>query len=48
VPVDAAELQRRFLAAWPPGSDAHVSYFDRIRSGPAYGVAQALRPTIAA
>jgi hypothetical protein len=48
VPVDGAEAQRRFLAQWPAGSDAHVSYADRIRAGPAYGVAEALRPTIGA
>jgi len=28
----------RFLANWPAGSDAWLSYFQRIRSGPAYQI----------
>jgi len=43
IETDAAEVQRRFLAQWPAGSDAHVSYFDRIVHGPDYRVARALR-----
>ena len=43
IETDAAEVQRRFLAQWPAGSDAHLSYFDRIVHGPDYRVAQALR-----
>ncbi len=30
VPYDHAQWRRSFLAQWPPGSDAHVSYFERI------------------
>ena len=42
---DAAAWQRRFLEQWPPGSEAHRSYFERIARGPRYGLAQALRPS---
>lgn len=41
--VDAAAVQRTFLAAWPEGSDAHLSYFDRIRRGPDYRLDDAIR-----
>ncbi len=45
VPVeyDTQAWERRFLAQWPPGSDAHLSYFRRICEGPAYSPAQAMR-----
>ena len=43
VETDSDQVQRRFLAQWPAGSDAHVSYFERIVHGPDYRVAQALR-----
>lgn len=43
IEVDAAEVQRRFVAQWPPGSDAHQSYFERITRGPTYGVEEAVR-----
>lgn len=33
----------RFCQAWPPGSDAHVSYVERIAQGPAYGVHDVVR-----
>lgn len=33
---DAAAWEERFVALWPPGSDAHRSYFERICNGPAY------------
>jgi len=36
IDTDAAAVQRQFLAHWPPGSDAHASYFERIARGPAY------------
>ena len=39
---DAAAWQRHFTSRWPPGSDAHVSYFDRIAGGPEYEPAQAV------
>ena len=41
--VLALILQRRFVAQWPPDSDAHRSYFERITRGPAYGIEDALR-----
>jgi hypothetical protein len=31
---DPAAWERRFLEIWPAGSDAHRSYFERIRGGP--------------
>lgn len=43
IATDAAESQRRFVAQWPAGSDAHASYFNRITRGPAYVPAEALR-----
>lgn len=33
----------RFLRNWPEGSAANVGYFERIRGGPRFGVAQAMR-----
>lgn len=36
---DAAAWERRFLEIWPAGSDAHRSYFERLRSGPAFELA---------
>jgi hypothetical protein len=42
VDYDAQAWQRRFLAQWPAGSDAHLSYYRRIVSGPGYGVEEAL------
>lgn len=41
VPADA--VQQRFLAQWPPGTDAHASYFSRIASGPRYHPHQVVR-----
>ena len=43
IDYDAAAWQRRFVAQWPPGSDAHRSYFERIVRGPEYQLPQALR-----
>jgi hypothetical protein len=43
IEVDAADVQRRFVAQWPRGSDAHQSYFERISCGPAYGLGDAVR-----
>ena len=43
VDVEREAARRRFLAQWPSGSDAHLSYFERIDSGPRYGVHEALR-----
>ncbi len=41
IEYDRALWQKRFLANWPSGSDAHHSYFPRIDSGPSYKLAQA-------
>jgi predicted phosphodiesterase len=41
---DDRKWQERFLAQWPPGTDAHASYWERITRGPRYEVAQAVRP----
>jgi hypothetical protein len=38
---DAPRWQAEFEAPWPPGSAAHVSYFERITRGPRYTRAQA-------
>lgn len=35
----AAAWERRFVELWPEGSDAHRSYFARIRSGPDFELA---------
>jgi hypothetical protein len=40
---DHAGWVRTFLRDWPPGSDAHVSYFRRIEGGPNYLPRQAVR-----
>ena len=42
---DRAAWERRFLAQWAPGSDAHLSYYERIVNGPRYAREQALRGT---
>lgn len=44
VEVDDRAWRRRFESLWPPGSDAHQSYFERIVHGPAYALADAVRP----
>jgi hypothetical protein len=43
IPYDVERWERAFLAQWPPGSDAHVSYGARIRHGPHYSLADASR-----
>jgi hypothetical protein len=43
IDIDVAAWRAHFLAQWPAGSDAHVSYFDRIEHGPAYEPADAVR-----
>jgi hypothetical protein len=43
IDYDAAAWERRFLAQWPPGSEAHLSYHARIAGGPDYASADALR-----
>lgn len=42
VAYDHGQFLDRFLARWPVGSPAHLSYARRILEGPAYTVAQAL------
>ena len=48
VDFDADAWRERFGHQWPPGSDAHLSYFYRIAEGPAYGPQEALRDAQAA
>jgi hypothetical protein len=43
VTIDEAAWRERFLRQWPPGSDAHASYFERIVRGPAYRLDEAVR-----
>ena len=43
IPYDHEAWRTRFLASWPPGSDAHASYFSRIENGPRYEMASAAR-----
>ena len=43
VDFDTQAWEERFLATWPEGSDAHRSYWPRIRQGPAFHLAHALR-----
>ena len=43
IAYDHAAWRARFLASWPPGSDAHASYFSRIENGPRYELASAVR-----
>jgi hypothetical protein len=43
VEVDGGAWQREFLRQWPTGSDAHVSYFDRVVRGPDYEQNDAIR-----
>jgi hypothetical protein len=42
VRYDHAAWCARFVRNWPPGSDAHVSYWERIERGPDYLAADAL------
>ncbi|MGI8525991.1 MAG: hypothetical protein ACR2K5_07385 [Pseudolabrys sp.] len=41
VEYSQAEFLARFLARWPKGSPAHVSYYGRIAGGPDHALAQA-------
>ena len=47
VRFDAERWIRRFLSAWPSGSPAHDSYYERIVSGPRFEVPQAAPRRIA-
>ena len=42
VKFDQEAWEQRFLKAWPKGSDAYESYFERIRNGPNFSPEQAL------
>ena len=42
VPFHAERWRAEFLAQWPTGSAAWLSYFERIVAGPAFSPAQAL------
>jgi hypothetical protein len=44
IPYDHAAWRESFLAQWPEGSDAHLSYWRRIEDGPRCAVADACRP----
>ena len=43
IDYDTATFGAMMARLWPPGSDAHASYAQRIQLGPAYSPAQALR-----
>jgi hypothetical protein len=36
IAYDAEAWEKRFLELWPAGTEAHRSYYERIRSGPAF------------
>jgi hypothetical protein len=44
IDIDLPRWRAAFEALWPAGSDAHVSYFDRILRGPDYAATHAVRP----
>ena len=41
IEIDSPAWHRRFLQQWPPGSDAHTSYWERISRGPIFESADA-------
>jgi len=43
IPYDHAAWRARFIASWPEGSDAYLSYHSRIVNGPRYARESALR-----
>ena len=43
VAYDPAQWQQEFSANWPEGSAGHLSYHQRITSGPRYGLNRAMR-----
>ena len=45
IETDQVAAQAQFLRQWPEGSDAHLSYYDRLCAGPAYAEHQVIRPT---
>jgi predicted phosphodiesterase len=46
VHYDTAQWQQLFMANWPAGSAGHLSYHQRITSGPRYGLNRAMRTGI--
>ena len=44
IDYDHVRWMERFLACWPEGTPAHASYFNRIREGTRFTVAQAAPP----
>ncbi len=44
IDINLPRWRSRFEALWPEGSDAHLSYFDRIVRGPDYAATDAVRP----
>lgn len=43
IELETAQVRQAFEAQWSAGSDAHVSYFDRIVAGPQYHAHQVIR-----
>ena len=41
VRYDQRRWLQEFLATWPPGSPAHISYFDRLIDGAGFSLRQA-------
>jgi hypothetical protein len=41
VAYDRDAFLARFLARWPEGTPAHISYFERIEHGPDYAIGRA-------
>jgi len=46
VTYNQTQWQREFMANWPEGSAGHLSYHQRITSGPRYGLNRAMRAGI--
>jgi hypothetical protein len=44
IDIDLPHWRSGFEVLWPEGSDAHLSYFDRIVRGPDYAATDAVRP----
>jgi hypothetical protein len=43
IEFDKLQWQQQFLQQWPAGSDAHLSYWDRIQAGPNFDAAGVVR-----
>jgi hypothetical protein len=46
VDYDTGAWTAQFLAAWPPGSAAHASYYERLTAGTGLGLTQAARGSV--